>query len=86
MMSDDLIAVPQVKVVRCGKKYGVKVKWPRNGPWTRTLLFPRFVWHGPFGNTSYRWDQSTGAISFANLCEQHFNEAALRARNAGGGL
>jgi len=60
---------PLIKVVKDGKKWGVKVKWPRRGPFARTMLFPRYVWHGPFGNKHARWDTNNEAISVMNTLE-----------------
>lgn len=60
---------PIFKVVQNGKKWGVKVKWPRSGPWSRTMLFPRYVWHGPLGNKHWRYDTVTDAISAMNTFE-----------------
>jgi hypothetical protein len=61
---------PEVKVARDGKMWGVKVKWPRTGPWKRTLLFPRFVWHGPLGMDDCRWTDRHAADAFANMLRQ----------------
>lgn len=58
---------PVVKVFKTGKKWGVKVKWPRSGPWARTMLFPRFAWHGPYGCKQWRWDNNEGAVAFAEI-------------------
>ena len=59
---------PPVRVKRDWRgRWGVQVKWPRSGPWARLLLFPRFVWHGPFGDASRRWTHEENALVFAEL-------------------
>lgn len=54
-------------------RWGVKVKWPRSGSWTRTMPFwPRFVWHGPFGDTSWRGENWADAKWFAETFNRPF--------------
>jgi hypothetical protein len=64
------MGLPKVRIRRDWRgRWGVQVKWPRSGPWPRWLLFPRFVWHGPFGIASYRWAKADGAKVFAELVQ-----------------
>lgn len=74
--------VPVVRVRRDRRGlWGVQVKWPRTGPWTRHMLFPRFAWHGPFGNPRARWEKRSSAEIFAGVLLDGI-AAALRAQAA----
>ena len=68
------IPVPKVRVARSLRGWGVKVRWPRTGPWARTMLFPRFVWHGPFGNGRTRWPTRQGAETCQEILEKLIDE------------
>jgi len=61
---------PETKVVKSWRGWGVKVRWPRSGPWSRTMVIPRYVWHGPFGNSSTRWPTREGAETCRDILEK----------------
>lgn len=69
-MASVAIPRPETKVVKSWRGWGVKVRWPRSGPWARTMLFPRYVWHGPFGNGRVRWPTREGAEGCRDALEK----------------
>lgn len=77
--ADSTIPVPQVRIRKDWRgRWGVQVKWPRSGPWHRTLRFPRWCWHGPFGRSDQRWPSAQGALDFAVLLENLILRFCLR--------
>lgn len=81
-MTAHTILLPETKIVRRGRGWGVKVRWPRTGPWTRTMLVPRFAWHGPCGNNSARWPDLDGATAWRDLLETVISDVLDRASAA----
>ena len=70
---------PAVRVQQDWKgHWGVQVKWPKSGPWTRTLIFPRWCWHGPLGNRTARWPDRVGADAFAKLLTDTIADVVIR--------
>jgi len=62
---------PIFRIKRDRNKWGVQAKWPRSGDmWAKRQFWPRWVWHGPLGITSHRWDDGNKALWFANLCQE----------------
>ena len=55
-------------------RWGVQIRWPGSGPWARHQLWPRWVWHGPWGDGTFRYDSKANAqiaaTVFANLIEE----------------
>lgn len=50
-------------------RFGVQAMWPKSGPWAKHQWWPRWVWHGPFGNEKKRWPSVDGAQAFVRVCE-----------------
>jgi hypothetical protein len=73
-MDCPLANFPEFKVVRDGKKWGVKVRWPRSGPFARKMLFPRFVWYGPYGDKDARWATEDAATRFMSKLDMQIFE------------
>jgi hypothetical protein len=60
-------------------RWGVQIRWPATGPWTRHQLWPRWAWHGPFGNGAFRYDSKVNAEAAAEAFAISIGAAIARA-------
>jgi hypothetical protein len=68
---------PTFRVVPNRTGWGVQAQWPSSGPWTKWQIWPRWVWHGPFGFHDFIFPTEEDAWEHADGCTAQVRKMKL---------